>query len=303
MNMWKYGVVTSLMVATIDLFAQPVTYSNPFHEYGTAVNESCPVAAGICAAIATINSFVFLQNHYPGIYGDHLVAPGEDQTEARRWADLGWQVGSNPARTGYYRRTGDPYKNFWETKIEWIEDRAPGLTVYDAQIYSPGDSADTWLRGQDVEFQYPDWQFLAGEIKDGEDVELIIEPLDGTGGAHAITLTSVTFDSALGGCETVGNCSILFQDPNHVSSPFFAEVTLTGGRLVFNDPFTFKEPVYIVAAFAESPIPEPSTAVLLLVSGPVAIWLLRRKRHPSTERRSSGDEVVSEPTVGPAHAI
>ena len=56
-----------------DLTAAPIIVNNPFGQYGTVANTTCPTAPnGICAAVGLINSFSFLKTHYP-LVGDNYL--------------------------------------------------------------------------------------------------------------------------------------------------------------------------------------------------------------------------------------
>ena len=64
-----------LMAATVDVHAALISYSNPFDKYGQVENTTCPAApGGICAAVASINSFVYLKRSLFYQLTSHLKA-------------------------------------------------------------------------------------------------------------------------------------------------------------------------------------------------------------------------------------
>ena len=230
-----------------------------FAKYGQQENNLPCVPTGACGAVAAINSFYFLQIQYPGIY-DNMLLPNRtgntDPIDATNFAVTGWQVGANPRRLGYYdpaRPTpGDP-KKFLDTKMDWINDYAPGTTVFEAMW---DDS-----QGFPASGGVPTIDFLARQISAGEDVEFFIK-----GDLyHVLTLTGIACDNGN------VNCRVTYQDPNDPTTMQNTNVTFgAGSRLEFNYG---GNAVYISAAYAESPVPEPSTFVLLIsgVGGLIAI--------------------------------
>jgi hypothetical protein len=224
-------------------------YTLPFNEYGQQPNL-CPPSnpKGICAAVASINSFKFLQTHYPSMYGNlllpNLQPDGTDPIDAMDFGVNGWQVGANPARQGYYPRPGNAYGDYIQTKMDWIEDRAPGRTTYETRYAGAGG--------------VPDVAWLAEQIQKGQDVEFFVQ---GTDFFHALTLTGV-------GCSDHNyvDCYIMYQDPNDVATQKQLAVNPTGpgGALQLTGvDFSGGVTLTITGAFAESPVPEPATYLLL----------------------------------------
>jgi hypothetical protein len=279
-------VIVSLGPITFELRAATVSYSNPFANYGTVPNSSCAAApGGICAAVASINSFVYLKNQYPGMYGGTNIDKGNQANPtaaANDFAVNGWMSPGGAMRQGYYQRAGDVDKNFWETKIDWLEDFAPGRTRYAGQVNAPQTNPNTWYQpgGVTVQSVYPTWPFLIQQMSTGEDIELVIRNAAGNG--HAITLTGISFDDmgAMNGlCDAGENCTLKYQDPNDPTNEktVMAMFDGTNMRLKFTDATTFNAEVYIDAAFSESPVPEPATFVLIVWAA-VNVLLARRAR-------------------------
>jgi hypothetical protein len=83
---------------------------------------------GACAAVAAINSFIFLERLHPMLY-DNLLTPSRigdantDFTDAYAFTEGTWQVGANPVRSGYYARfPGNANSLYVDTKMDWIND-------------------------------------------------------------------------------------------------------------------------------------------------------------------------------------
>lgn len=218
---------------------------------------------GACAAVAAINSFIFLQRTHPDLYVNRLTPSrtGDENTsftDAFAFAEGTWQVGTNPERKGYYSRfPGNPDSLYMDTKVEWINDHAPGTTVFDSMYVGNGGR--------------PTIDWLAKEILDGEDVEFFINT-DANDFYHALTLVGIK-------CDAAGGCAISFSDPNDPTTLFNRDLTPgAGGRLEFDDPFGGAgKTVFIDAAFSESAVPEPAVFFLLAaVFGGFVIVKVRR---------------------------
>jgi hypothetical protein len=227
---------------------------------GVQNNFSCGTK-GACGAVSTINSFIYLEKQFPTIYGNKLTpnynaAANTDFTDANNFGFAGWQVPPNPARQGYYPRPGGAESDFIATKKDWINDYAPGTTVF-----------DTWWSGSPDHNRAPTINDLAGEMHDKEDVEFFVQ---GTNFFHVLLLTGVM-------CDAQMNCSITYQDPNDpaqanpnqtMAKTYTTNVTLGANNISFTGvPGSgFAGAVNVTAAFAESPVPEPGTCLLLIAS-------------------------------------
>lgn len=233
-----------------------ISYSNPFNDYGTVQNQTI-CGHGICGAAQAINSFLFLKNYYPAIYGGTNIDVGNRNNATDASVDFavnGWTL-NNINYTGYYGRTGTNEQDYLDTKMDWLNGFAPQKSKFDAMW------AGRTVAGRNGA---PTWQFLVNEIMHHEDIEMFI--YDDSGAGHVISLTGIRYDDTMT-CEVENNCTINFQDPNFPNTNYLVDVMLTGGVLSFIDPSTFSgKTVTITAAFSESPIPLPST-VLLLCAG------------------------------------
>ena len=220
--------------------------------------------------MASMNSFTFLEKQYPGIYDNKLTPniqmDGTDVADAQKWAVDGWQVGSNPPRKGYYDPTrphnADFTDSFLQTKKDWINDYAPGTTVF-----------DSWFAGSADHDRKPTVDDLAGEMRDKEDVEFFIRGKSGnTDVYHVMTLTGVI-------CDMSNSCSVKFQDPNDPTNEATRPITVNMGMIMFNDITGYPGSYTITAAFAESPknVPEPAT-IAMLTTASIGIAFFRRRR-------------------------
>lgn len=239
--------------------------SNSYDDYGHAANNG-----PYCAATSFANSFAFLQNKYPGIYGNSLTNNTANPTDARD-AIVNSQTGTNNG-------DGSPPSSFqtiWESKVDYLEKKAPGKTTYEAQQIKDISIAG-WERKDVIEQVIPTTGFLFTELKKGEDVEIGftgIPTKEGdeikNNGSHMVTLT---------GIDTT-NKTLTYLDPNNPTKDnsgnhpglFTANYTINGdGYIDFkwdnknNDPV---DHVTIFQAYAESPVPEPSSLALLGLGG------------------------------------
>jgi hypothetical protein len=243
----------------------PFDYQEDFDDFGKTPN-ACPVTnpKGICAAVAAINSFIFLENMYPEGYGNNLtpnvVGPSGNETDpidANAFGVSGWTVPPNPPRQGYYPLPGSVGGTYIQTKMNWIGDHNPGtITIF-----------DSWFAGSPDNNRVPTIADLASQLMPSspEDVELFIN--GGTGGNHALTLTGLSCEG-----DNYTDCFISYQDPNDPTVNNTESVSVVNGSLQIDDGFG-----NIYAAFSESPIPEPTSLILLgtVIAG--VAWRLRRR--------------------------
>ena len=249
----------------------------------------------MCGPTAAVNSFVYLENAYPNVYGRSLVPdnnPPNGQHDLAEMITAAQTVGGpNNMNTKANLNGGGGGAGTWDDmfiygKMNYIEASIPNVTTYAAQMMSqwawvgnpprPADEVPpiakpAWVQDKTV----PTWQFLYNELNDCEDVEILI--VDGDWG-HYLTATGFTWNDA-------DNDFII--DPNE------------GAQLSYIDPATgnpgvsalmqqgLGTPIFVnygsypyaqlVMTVSESPIPEPATMTMLAAGGLLA--LLRRKRH------------------------
>jgi hypothetical protein len=220
-----------------------------------------------CGPTAAVNSFVFLQNKYPDIYNSSLLLDnnvnGFDYQDLIDTAD----ALSDPAFMDCAVCFGGTLRSkFISGKQDWIEMRVPGVTVY-----------------QDL--LNPTWQFLYGELVDMEDVELLFGFYDAAGnrvGGHYVTLTSFMWtDVNMDGVVDVGEgATIGFIDAQTglpATQGLFQNALGTALRTDYNIGGNVGQ-TRIDVAVSESPIPEPST-VMLVGAGLGCLLMRRRKRN------------------------
>jgi len=269
----KVVLVTAI---TLIMFVSPAwgvttdyyTIQKPLVEYGHVSQLDPGIINGnaACGPTATINSFIYLQNHY-GLTG---LVPG-DPIDAVN--ELGRDMGLTAG--------GVTDDNFVTGKRTYLDLYAPG------QIYMHG--VDDQGAGG-LTMGIPSWQFIYEELSACEDVEVGFSWV-GESSGHWITATSFHFtdndgDQTIDASETA---TLDFIDPwGGVETP---AVELLGTLTMGNDGFlnlTYAGGAAgggatgrIDIVVSESPVPEPLTMVsaFLAVSGLGAY--LRKRVRPS----------------------
>src|SRR5215472_7392582 len=91
-------VAMLVAIAPTMAFAESFEYTEDFNLFGQQKNFTCPGpgAGGVCAAIASINSFAFLEAKYPSVYGTNLLPNYDpisktDMKDAMDFAVSGWK--------------------------------------------------------------------------------------------------------------------------------------------------------------------------------------------------------------------
>jgi len=242
------------------------TAAENFNLFGDQQNFTCPGIGGVCGAIAAINSFIFLENMYPGTYRlpnapglltpNYVAANNNDPIDSNNFANTGWQVGTNPPRTGYYNRTGTAGGDYIATLTDWFSDFAPNTS-----------RLSSWFAGSTQNNRLPTINDLGGELAAQEDVQIFVQNANFY---HVLTLYSLV-------CTDNANtmCTARWQDPNDpTNGTYSSAVTINGGQLSIAGVLGAGGAVNITAAFSESPIPEPET--LAFVAGGVMLLLVSR---------------------------
>jgi hypothetical protein len=203
-----------------------------------------------CGPVAAVNSFVFLENMYPGTYDNLLTGnPAVPQNLINTAITL-----SEPAFMNCAACTGGTtLANFIAGKMAYIEQQTPHTTSYVDQL-DPG------------------FGFLLPELQQNEDVELLLGFYDDMGarvGGHYVTLYGIS-----GGTDPQ---NLSFVDPNGGVNQANIGYTVVGGVIQLADYGPAGTTTRIDAAVAESPIPEPGTLFLLFAAVPIIlIFAVRR---------------------------
>ena len=252
-----------------------------------------------CGPTAAVNSFVFLQNKFPAVYGKMLVpelprndpandlnGDGDvDQTDDMIAVAnvLAGQEFMKTICAGCATSKSTFRYDFMDGKKKYIESKVPKKTSYAAQD-SPALAAFPNLKPDFAKREDPTWQFLRDNLMTAEDVEILLTLFnpDGTEKAgHYVTVTNIKWtDGDMDGIIDAGEGATLgVIDPN---SGMFKEYGLfqdpTTMRLIVKYPTkTGLLDVTITAAVKESYIPEPGTLSLLAV-GLLACGVIRRRR-------------------------
>ncbi len=260
------------------------------------LNQADTACANVaCGPSAAVNSLVFLQKRYPNLYGNRLVpAATKTTSEYQQMVAVANSLGTNDYMNSCNCGTGTYIEEFIAGKQKYFNSVAPGTTSFDAQM-----TQNTWRQkpggvnvGPKPSYVQlntaPTAQFLASQLKAGEDVELFI---NGSEGNHYVTLTQIYYDTN----SATGNF-IKVVDPNQPTSggpagpptvtqlaingldPTDSDILLSGGLAYLGTGLN------IVNAVAESPIPEPPALALGVLGIGVLGWM--RRRWPPHDRRN-----------------
>jgi hypothetical protein len=195
-----------------------------------------------CGPTAAANSFTFLQNQYPQIYGNMLVPAGGAIGAAN---ELGRNMHTSESNGG------TTWTNFLLGKAQYLQLHAPGTTIikgmYDPDAGLPVTGFPGVIEGN------PSPAYFLNELQDKEDIEILWRDPD-----HWVTVTGFTWNPTMGG----GTGTIDYFDPQ-------GGILVTGMKLnqTGTDNPLFAGLSEIGVAISESPVPEPSTTWLLLLSG------------------------------------
>ena len=183
-------------------------------------NASGDDGNGECAATSMINSFMFLQQQYPSIYGTSAGTPNALTT-------MGGMVDSTSARNALHNSIASPalQGNVLTAKQNWINTYAPGTTsIVGISSFSPpgtldgGTAAQGYSSSAGMTFGASGSNilaFLTQQIKEGEDVEIGLF-------AHMMTLVGVGTDT------TTNMPAIEYIDPNAPATDSWSALSFVG---------------------------------------------------------------------------
>lgn len=245
-----------------------------------------------CGPTSAVNSFVFLQNKYPTLYDSRLIPHRDDNTaEKDRIAVADALAGADfMCTTCEGARRGTNTSNFFFGKRKWIDEHMRNMTRTIVKAQSafrwnpmyPDDRAA--MVPPTFENVIPRWEFLERELRDMEDVEMIINGTrDGKDFAHWLTVTSLDWtDANMDNIINDPGAMIGFIDPDG-GAPRVATISQAERngsiRIRYNRGGAIDANIFSIVS--ESPVPEPGT-VILFGSGLAVLLgskLLRFKRN------------------------
>jgi hypothetical protein len=263
------------MMALAPCYADNITGSEPPDKFGNLKQGDTNCKDVGCGPTAAINSFVFLQNMYPGVYGTSLVPHKDGNTPYQD------EIAAADALATYMgccqeKGKGTYIERFILGKQEYMNKVAPGKTIFaaeDTQAWRPTlpdgfevGPKPSWVQDNTA----PTAQWLVNQLKAGEDVELFIN-FDGSQN-HYVTLTYLQFDTK----TDTGQINFIDPTTGKVNDKNYS---ITGLDPTDKDILIggYLKDANIVNAVAESPAPEPPS-LFLLGSGILGFGGLLRRR-------------------------
>jgi autotransporter-associated beta strand protein len=247
---------------------------NDYNLYGHLYQGDVPeIGSMACCPTAAINSFTYLQNQFPSVYGSRLASTPPTI------ADVQTIAGPNYMSTEPAVGTSDPLV-IWGRYL-YIESRLPLQTHYSCQVSTldgqplHGDQIEnTWTVNRPLpayldnapgSVAVPTWQFIYQNLKKGADLGVSITFLENgspTNIGHCLTLRRFSFDDKNNnGLIDRGEGSISFVDPagttevtcnvSQNSNPTY----LSGYPYLLFD--IYNKPALIDSLIAQYPAPQP----------------------------------------------
>ena len=207
-------------------------------------------ANNFCAPTATMNSFTFLENAYPSVYGNLLMG-----------GQASWQLAGQLLAGATYMATdpnsGTSVANWVSGKVNYINKFAPNTTTFAGM----GTGGYPWLNAAN-----PTANFLLQQLQTGEDVELAIFPTVAGGIGHVLTLTGINWNDANGNNLFDAGDTLTLNTIDPGNPGVNTQLTLSPGGLLGITGANYNT-YTLGVALAESPVPEPTTVSLILLSG------------------------------------
>jgi len=242
--------------------------------FGTVDQSLVPPGNGAmsCVPTATMNSFVWLQNAYPAIFGVDM-----NNLPALQGGTGSWQAAAGLLASANYMNTsannGTTLPNWIFGKISYLNTYAPGIILFAGMdSLSAAETRPMWDTNAN-----PTVSFLYQELQAGEDVELGIYPLDMVG--HALTLTGLMWDDANNNGAFDGTDTLTLSTIDPANPLVNTPLMLTPGNpmKISGGPY---DGYSLEVALAES-VPEPATAGLLLLGAGALLGAVQLRRRSS----------------------
>jgi len=278
--------------------AQGLLYSidkDPNHTlYGNLNQNNIPNGGQyMCGPTAAVNSFMYLQRQYPGYFNSSLIGDancdGTPDTYQDMIATAQTLAGANYMNTKV-NLAGAGSTGTWDDmfiygKYAYMEAMLPNKTVYGAELSStwgwgvgvrPADEIPPILKPAWVQDNTtPTWNFLWDQLSSCEDVEILITwSEEGGDQGHYLTVKSFLWNDANGNMviDPAENATIDYIDPATGAVGVSGIWQFAPGGVL--DVAYGGNQCQVTMIMSES-VPEPATAVLLLVGG---LMLLCRRR-------------------------
>ena len=247
--------------------------------YGNLDQANVPNIGGCaCGPTSLVNSLVYLQQEAPSLYGDGTaLVPYDDDGMPPTQADMA-AVATILAGAGYMdtaNNGGTFIEDFIFGKTKYIEEKAPGKTIYAAQVALQWRDGINNTGGSQPTHQVPkpNWvqdqtaatlDFIYKQIKAREDVEIFLEY--DTGSSHYLTVTGIMYDDA----NNTGKLN--FIDPLGGMAGTTNITGVVGGVI----KIAYGGGASVYHAVSESPVPEPAAIALMLIAL-IGLCLARRQ--------------------------
>lgn len=239
----------------------------------TQVGPNGPNGNCYCAPTATMNSFTFLSNAYPQVYGNSLM--GGKNT---------WQEAAKLLADDFMHTTvagGTTVDNWVDGKVSYIATYSQSpRTIYEGMV-APGLFAYTGTQ-QWVQNTAPTAAFFLDMLQQGEDVEIGLAPPPGSGlMGHVMTLSSLDWNDLNNNLvfDAGDTLTIDGWDPtgDGTTAGFFVDLLSPGAGGLMEFVGGRYSDYTIFGALAES-VPEPSGVGLIAMAGALTILCRGRRK-------------------------
>ena len=231
--------------------------------FGTVNQANVPPGNGVnsCAPTATMNSFTWLANAYPGVYGNTLMG-----------GQANWQAAAallaGPAYMKTSAITGTSLDDWATGKAAYLNNFAPGKTTFAGMSGVGVVAGQGWLQGAN-----PTANFLLQQLQQGEDIEIGITKPASIG--HVLTVTGISWNDANNNMVFDAGDTLTLNTIDPANPGVNTPLPLTaGGLLGVGGAYNGYS---LSVAMAESPVPEASTTIsAALMLGFTLISVLRK---------------------------